>query len=86
LSHPTGLLDDLRADFDFVRISSLMHLIAYSSILFSVLFFTIAFPFNKMITTSFPHKVRVLAIDDETFKGILRERRCFFCSIAQYLM
>ncbi|HKG53475.1 MAG TPA: HEAT repeat domain-containing protein, partial [Anaerolineales bacterium] len=59
LSHPASLLDDLRAGFDFVRISPLMRLIAYSSILFSVLFFTIAFPFNKVITTSFPDEAGV---------------------------
>jgi len=59
LGHPTSLLDDLRAGFDFVRTSPLMRLIAYSSILFSVLFFTIAFPFNKVITTSFPDEAGV---------------------------
>ena len=59
LGHPTSLLDDLRAGFDFVRISPLMRLIAYSSVLFSVLFFTIAFPFNKVVTTSFPDEAGV---------------------------
>src|SRR6185436_16592607 len=59
LSKQTSLLDDLRAGFDFVRTSPLMRLIAYSSILFSVLFFTIAFPFNKVITTSFPDEAGV---------------------------
>jgi HEAT repeat protein len=59
LGHPTSLLDDLRAGFDFVRISPLMRLISYSSILFSVLFFTIAFPFNKVVTNSFPDEAGV---------------------------
>src|SRR6188474_2074868 len=54
-----SLWDDLRAGFDFVRISPLMRLIAYSSILFSVLFFTIAFPFNKVVTASFPDEAGV---------------------------
>ena len=37
-SHGTSLWDDLRSGFDFVRLSPLMRLIAFSSILFSVLF------------------------------------------------
>jgi HEAT repeat protein len=57
--YPKSLLDDLRSGFDFVRTSPLMRLIAYSSVLFSVLFFTIAFPFNKVITTSFPDEAGV---------------------------
>jgi HEAT repeat protein len=59
LGQPANLLDDLRAGFDFVRISPLMRLIAYSSVLFSILFFTITFPFNKVITTSFPDEAGV---------------------------
>lgn len=55
----SSLLDDLRGGFDFVRNSPLMRLIAYSSILFSVLFFAIAFPFNKVVTASFPDDVAV---------------------------
>jgi HEAT repeat protein len=59
LSNKTSLWDDLRSGFDFVRISPLMRLIAYSSILFSVLFFAIAFPFNKVVTASFPDEAGV---------------------------
>src|SRR5258706_1748155 len=58
-NNKTSLWDDLRAGFDFVRISPLMRLIAFSSILFSVLFFAIAFPFNKVITTAFPDEAGV---------------------------
>ncbi len=54
-----SLWDDLRAGFDFVQISPLMRLIAYASILFSVLFFAIAFPFNKVVTSSFPDEAGV---------------------------
>jgi HEAT repeat protein len=50
---------DLRAGFDYVRLSPLMRLIAYSSVLFSVLFFSIAFPFNKVVTASFSDEARV---------------------------
>jgi HEAT repeat protein len=59
LGRTASLLDDLRAGFDYVRISPLMRLISYSSILFSVLFFTIAFPFNKVVTASFPDEAGV---------------------------
>ena len=59
LGQPANLLDDLRAGFDFVRISPLMRLIAYSSVLFSILFFTMTFPFNKVVTTSFSDEAGV---------------------------
>lgn len=54
-----SLVDDLRSGYDFVRGSSLMKLIAYASILFSILFFGIAFPFNKVVSASFPDEARV---------------------------
>ncbi|MDO8755489.1 MAG: HEAT repeat domain-containing protein [Anaerolineales bacterium] len=54
-----SLWEDMRAGFDFVRISPLMRLIAFSSILFSVLFLAIAFPFNKVVTESFPDEAGV---------------------------
>ncbi|HKY53191.1 MAG TPA: HEAT repeat domain-containing protein, partial [Anaerolineales bacterium] len=55
----TNLWDDLRAGFDFVRLSPLMRLIAYTSVLFSVLFFAVAFPFNKVVTASFSDEAGV---------------------------
>ncbi len=55
----SNLLDDLRSGFDFVRGSSLMKLIAFSSILFSILFFAIAFPFSKVVSASFPTEAEV---------------------------
>jgi len=54
-----SLSSDLRVGFDFVRGSSLMKLIAYASILFSILFFGIAFPFSKVVAASFPDEARV---------------------------
>jgi HEAT repeat protein len=54
-----NLLKDLRVGYDFVRGSSLMRLIAYASIVFSILFFTIAFPFNKVVSASFPDEAQV---------------------------
>ena len=53
-----SLLNDLRVGYDFVRGSSLMKLIAYASIL-SILFFGMAFPFNKVVSASFPDTAHV---------------------------
>jgi HEAT repeat protein/ATP/ADP translocase len=55
----SNLWSDLRAGFDFVRVSPLMRLISYSSVLFSVLFFAVAFPFNKVVTASFSDEAGV---------------------------
>jgi hypothetical protein len=55
----SNLLEDLRAGFDFVRLSPLLQLIAYSSVLFSVLFFAVAYPFNKVVTASFSDEAGV---------------------------
>src|SRR5690349_19745441 len=55
----SNLLDDLRAGFDFVRVSPLLRLIAYSSVLFSMLFFAVAYPFNKVVTASFSDEAGV---------------------------
>ncbi|HUH97517.1 MAG TPA: HEAT repeat domain-containing protein [Anaerolineales bacterium] len=54
-----SLWDDLRVGYDFVHGSALMKLIAYASILFSILFFGIAFPFSKVVSVSFPDAARV---------------------------
>ena len=53
------LFDEFRLGFDFVRKSQLMRLIAYASILFSILFFGIAFPFNKVASASFTDEAQV---------------------------
>ncbi|HET9588849.1 MAG TPA: HEAT repeat domain-containing protein, partial [Anaerolineales bacterium] len=58
-STQSNLWDDLRAGFDYVRISPLMRLVSYSSVLFSVLFFAVAFPFNKVVTASFAEEAGV---------------------------
>jgi HEAT repeat protein len=55
----TNFWKDLRAGFDYVRTSPLMQLIAYSSVLFSVLFFSVAFPFSKVVTDSFSDEAGV---------------------------
>jgi HEAT repeat protein len=55
----TGLIGDMRAGLDFVRGSALMRLIALTSVLFSILFFTISFPFSKVASASFPDEAAV---------------------------
>ncbi len=55
----TSFWDDMRAGYDFVRGSTLMKLIAYASVLFSILFFAIAFPFNKVVAGAFPDEAGV---------------------------
>jgi ATP/ADP translocase len=59
LQEKSNLWKDLRAGFDYVRFSPLLRLIAYASILFSILFFSVAFPFNKVVTASFSDEARV---------------------------
>jgi HEAT repeat protein len=61
-----SLIDDVRAGFDFVRGSPLFRLIAYSSILFSVLFFTVDFPFSEIVSIRFTGDEAGLA----GFKGL----------------
>jgi len=55
----TSLWKDMQAGFDYVRRSPLLQLIAYTSILFSVLFFSVSFPFNKVVTASFSDEASV---------------------------
>lgn len=61
-SRPTSsnsVLADFRTGYDVVRGSRLLRLAAYASVLFSVLFFSIAFPFSKVATASFPDEAGV---------------------------
>ena len=58
-SQRSSFWGDMRAGYDFVRGSELMRLIAYASVLFSVIYFAIAFPFNKVVTASFPDAASV---------------------------
>jgi HEAT repeat protein len=62
-AHPpkagSNLLSDLRVGLDFSLGSPLLRSVALASILFSVLFFAVAFPFSKVVTTSFPGEAEV---------------------------
>lgn len=55
----SSLLKDFRTGFDVVRGSRLLRLSAYASVLFSVLFFSISFPFSKVAAASFPDEASV---------------------------
>lgn len=55
----SSILADLRAGFDFARSSVLLRLMALASILFSVLYFSVAFPFSKVAAASFPDEAGV---------------------------
>jgi len=48
-----SLISDLRAGFDFVRASPLFRMLAISSVLYSVLFLTVDFPFSEIVSTRF---------------------------------
>lgn len=50
---------DLTAGFGFVRRSPLMVLVAFASVLFSVLFFSVSFPFSRLVSTSFAGEAEV---------------------------
>ncbi|MBK9926831.1 MAG: HEAT repeat domain-containing protein [Anaerolineales bacterium] len=61
-----SLIDDIRAGYQFVRGSQLFRLIALSSILYSILFFTVDFPFSERISIQFANDSAGLA----GFKGL----------------
>jgi HEAT repeat protein/ATP/ADP translocase len=51
---PRSLVAELRAGFDYVRLSPLMRMVAVAYVLFSVLLFSVQFPFQRIMATSFP--------------------------------
>jgi HEAT repeat protein len=63
---PSSLIDDVRAGYDFVRGALLFRLVAYASILFSILFFTVDFPFSEIVSLRFANDEAGLA----GFKGL----------------
>jgi HEAT repeat protein/ATP/ADP translocase len=63
---PFNLVNDLRAGYDFVSRSQLFRLMAISSILYSVLFFTLDFPFSERISSVYTDDAAGLA----GFKGL----------------
>ena len=61
-----SLINDMRAGYEFVRESHLFSLIAWSSILYSVLFFTVDFPFSEIVSLEYSGDAAGLA----GFKGL----------------
>ncbi len=55
----TNLVAEIRVGLDFVRASPLLQFIAYASVLFSILFFSISFPFNKAVSAAYPNEADV---------------------------
>ena len=58
-----GWIQDLQRGYQSVRGSSLMRWLALAAVLFSVLFFSLAFPFSKGVTAQFP--------DEDALAGFL---------------
>ncbi len=65
-SESFSLIKDLRTGYDFVSRSQLFRLIAVSSILYSILFFTVDFPFSERISNAYANDAAGLA----AFKGL----------------
>jgi HEAT repeat protein/ATP/ADP translocase len=63
---PFSLINDVRTGYDFVRNSQMFRLIAISSIFYSVLFFTVDFPFSERISDTYANDAEGLA----GFKGL----------------
>jgi HEAT repeat protein/ATP/ADP translocase len=63
---PFSLLNDLQAGYDFVSRSRFFRLVAFSSVLYSILFFTVDFPFSVRISNAYVDNAAGLA----AFKGL----------------
>jgi HEAT repeat protein len=55
----TSFIAEVRAGFDYVRASSLFKLMAVGSVLFSILYFSISFPFSTAVSASFSTEAEV---------------------------
>jgi len=53
------VIDEMQRGYQFVRRSSIMRLISYSAILFSVCYFSLALPFSRGATAQFPDADRL---------------------------
>jgi HEAT repeat protein len=54
-----SFLDEVRAGFDYVRGSPLFKIMAVAAVLFSILYFSISFPFSKAVSTALPGEAEV---------------------------
>ena len=55
----TSFIAEVRAGFDYVRASSMFKLMAAGSVLFSILYFSISFPFSRAVSASFSTEAEV---------------------------
>jgi HEAT repeat protein len=55
----TSFIAEIRAGFDYVRASSLFKLMAVGSVFFSILYFSISFPFSTAVSASFSTEAEV---------------------------
>ncbi len=65
-----SMVNDIRAGYDFVRGSGLFRLVAVSSILYSVLFFTVDFPFSERVSDFYQNDAAGLAGFKGTFTSV----------------
>ncbi|HLA06825.1 MAG TPA: HEAT repeat domain-containing protein [Anaerolineales bacterium] len=65
-----SLLEDIRSGYEFVRGSNLFKLVAITSVLYSVLFFAIDFPFSESLSLQFSGDEAGLAGFKGAFTGI----------------
>ena len=65
-----SMVNDIRAGYDFVRGSGLFRLVALSSILYSILFFTVDFPFSERISDFYQNNAAGLAGFKGTFTSV----------------
>ncbi len=64
-----SFLADIQAGFQYVRRSPLLQLLGVSAVLFSVLFFSVSFPFNKIAAATYPDEARLAGFFG-LFKGL----------------
>ncbi len=56
---PSSFIAEVRAGFDYVRASSMFRTMAVASVLFSILYFSISFPFSQAVSAAFPTEAEV---------------------------
>jgi HEAT repeat protein len=69
-SAQAGFIDEVRVGFDFVRGSTLLKLMVAASVLFSILYFSMSFPFSKAVSQRFPDEASLAGFLG-TFSGVV---------------
>jgi HEAT repeat protein len=57
--HRVGVWTRLREGFNYERGSKILRLMSYASVVFSILYFSVSFPFSRIVSTSFPKEADV---------------------------